>query len=87
MAVTFLNQLLFVQFQRETTQNKKVIRGLPPFLGQGWPHRSPAILLPTKQTFCSIFSGAQNLFLDETTIHAKLFLFQMIILAKILIEM
>ena len=34
MAVTFLNQLLFVQFQRETTQNKKLIRGLPPFWGR-----------------------------------------------------
>ena len=42
MAVTFLNQLLFVQFQRETTQNKKLIRGLPPWGRDGLTGAPPS---------------------------------------------
>ena len=59
MVVTFLIQLLFVQFQfqRKTTQNKKLIRGFTPFWGRDYHNPSPVILLPTTQTFCSIFSG------------------------------
>ena len=60
MAVTFLNQLLFVQFQRETTQNKKLIRGLPPYWGRDGLTGAPPSCSQQSKLFAPFFLGPKT---------------------------
>lgn len=56
--VSFARGLLFAQFQRETIQNEKVVRSLPPW-GSGNICGAPVAINPVLQTQKYIFSGAK----------------------------